>query len=534
MAAGLTVWSGFPASPLLQAVLLAVAAYGVGLALVPQLGRRRAGRLSPIAGRTRTPHLALLRGRSSPILEGVVWFSGHTCRPDGHADGGKARTPLDLAVIGNCRIAALTDRRGRILWWCFPRFDADPVFSRLLAGDEEKGFCDVVMEGRCPAEASLPAQHGDRRDHHPRRAAAMPFASPTSRRASSASSACSTRRRSSAASSRWPACRASRSGCGRPSTTAGPAASRAIGSNHIRYSGGADALRLTTDARPLLHRPRDAVRADQAGHPDPGPGRAVRGRRRYRLARIPRAHARLLARLGALARHPAGVPGRRHPRGHHAEAVQLRGDGRHHRRPHHLDSRRRRARSAPGTIATAGCGMPSSSSRRSTASAPRRRWKNTSTTSPTSPSTAERPLRPVYGIVPAEPLEERIAPDLAGFQGMGPGAGRQPGGRAAPARRLRQRDPRRLADVHRRAPAAHGRCRPVPPPRAAGRAGAPLCAGARCGPLGIPRPPARAHPFRHHVLGGVRPAGAHRRAPGACRPGRALAAARPTRCAIRS
>jgi GH15 family glucan-1,4-alpha-glucosidase len=33
---------------------------------------------------------------------------------------------------------------------------------------------------------------------------------------------------------------------------------------------------------------------------------------------------------------------------------------------------------------------------------------------------AERPLKPVYGIVPAEPLEERIAGDLAGFQGCGP------------------------------------------------------------------------------------------------------------------
>ena len=33
---------------------------------------------------------------------------------------------------------------------------------------------------------------------------------------------------------------------------------------------------------------------------------------------------------------------------------------------------------------------------------------------------AERPLQPVYGIVPTEPLEERIAPDLAGFRGMGP------------------------------------------------------------------------------------------------------------------
>lgn len=54
---------------------------------------------------------------------------------------------LDLAVIGNCRTAALVDPTSRIVWWCFPRFDADPVFSRLLAGDEEKGFSDVVLEG---------------------------------------------------------------------------------------------------------------------------------------------------------------------------------------------------------------------------------------------------------------------------------------------------------------------------------------------------------------------------------------------------
>jgi GH15 family glucan-1,4-alpha-glucosidase len=52
---------------------------------------------------------------------------------------------LDLALIGNCRIAALVNPTGRIVWWCFPRFDSDPVFSRLLAGEEEKGFCDVVL-----------------------------------------------------------------------------------------------------------------------------------------------------------------------------------------------------------------------------------------------------------------------------------------------------------------------------------------------------------------------------------------------------
>ena len=54
--------------------------------------------------------------------------------------------PLDFAIIGNGRIAALLDRSARLVWWCFPRFDGDPVFSHLLAGDEEKGFCDIVVE----------------------------------------------------------------------------------------------------------------------------------------------------------------------------------------------------------------------------------------------------------------------------------------------------------------------------------------------------------------------------------------------------
>jgi GH15 family glucan-1,4-alpha-glucosidase len=39
---------------------------------------------------------------------------------------------LDLAVIGNCMIAALIDRQARIVWGCFPRLDGDPVFHHLL------------------------------------------------------------------------------------------------------------------------------------------------------------------------------------------------------------------------------------------------------------------------------------------------------------------------------------------------------------------------------------------------------------------
>ncbi len=54
---------------------------------------------------------------------------------------------LDLALIGNSCAAAFIDSNARIVWWCFPHFDSDPVFSRLLAGDEEKGFCDVLLSG---------------------------------------------------------------------------------------------------------------------------------------------------------------------------------------------------------------------------------------------------------------------------------------------------------------------------------------------------------------------------------------------------
>jgi GH15 family glucan-1,4-alpha-glucosidase len=53
---------------------------------------------------------------------------------------------LDLAVIGNGRTAALVDPCSRIVWWCFPHFDGDPIFCRLLSGPVEKGFSDVVLE----------------------------------------------------------------------------------------------------------------------------------------------------------------------------------------------------------------------------------------------------------------------------------------------------------------------------------------------------------------------------------------------------
>ena len=60
---------------------------------------------------------------------------------------------LDLALIGNSCAAAFVDQNARIVWWCFPHFDSDPVFSRLLAGDEEKGFCDVTLANLAKTES---------------------------------------------------------------------------------------------------------------------------------------------------------------------------------------------------------------------------------------------------------------------------------------------------------------------------------------------------------------------------------------------
>jgi GH15 family glucan-1,4-alpha-glucosidase len=64
------------------------------------------------------------------------------------------RSGLDLAVIGNGRTAALLERSGRLVWWCYPRLDGDPIFCRLLAGDEEKGFSDVVLDGLADTQSA--------------------------------------------------------------------------------------------------------------------------------------------------------------------------------------------------------------------------------------------------------------------------------------------------------------------------------------------------------------------------------------------
>jgi GH15 family glucan-1,4-alpha-glucosidase len=52
---------------------------------------------------------------------------------------------LNLAVVGNCQIAALIDEGGRLVWMCLPRHDGDPFFYSLLGGDRDEGYADVQL-----------------------------------------------------------------------------------------------------------------------------------------------------------------------------------------------------------------------------------------------------------------------------------------------------------------------------------------------------------------------------------------------------
>lgn len=54
---------------------------------------------------------------------------------------------LNLAVIGNGNVAALIDRLGRIVWMCWPRIDGDPVFCALVDGAEpDNGYFSIAFK----------------------------------------------------------------------------------------------------------------------------------------------------------------------------------------------------------------------------------------------------------------------------------------------------------------------------------------------------------------------------------------------------
>jgi len=154
---------------------------------------------------------------------------------------------LDLALIGNSCVAAFVDRDARIVWWCFPHFDSDPVFSRLLAGDEEKGFCDVVL-----ADLAETDSHYVRNtaivetiltDANGAKVRITDFAPRFERFERAFRPPQIIRRIQPIAGLPRIAIRA------RVTHAYGSTTSNVVaGSNHIRYVGGASVLRLTTDA----------------------------------------------------------------------------------------------------------------------------------------------------------------------------------------------------------------------------------------------------------------------------------------------
>src|SRR5687768_11450607 len=64
-------------------------------------------------------------------------------------------TSLDLALIGNSTIGALVNRQAEIVWLCMPGFDGDPVFCSLLmdsSGPEKSGMFAVELIGGVTSE----------------------------------------------------------------------------------------------------------------------------------------------------------------------------------------------------------------------------------------------------------------------------------------------------------------------------------------------------------------------------------------------
>jgi len=58
-----------------------------------------------------------------------------------------APASLSLGVVGNCAFSALIDAHGRVVWSCLPRFDGDPVFHALLGGeDADAGSFAIELE----------------------------------------------------------------------------------------------------------------------------------------------------------------------------------------------------------------------------------------------------------------------------------------------------------------------------------------------------------------------------------------------------
>ena len=422
---------------------------------------------------------------------------------------------LDLGVTGNCVVSALIDREARVVWSCLPRLRRRSRFSR--AGRPQRPARRArPLVGR--ARRIRAQRAGIRRQHGGASHPALQFER--------------FRRRGDRL---LPALRALRPHVP-PADAGAPRAPARRNAAHLRAPAAfvrLRGIRACDDARQQPHPLRERGPGAAAHHRRAGELRArgdavparvghqLRARRR-RVAlrrhgchgpRFPGGDRRPLAALVAAARHPRRVAGRRDPRGHHAEAVPVRGDRRDRRGDDHQHSR--------GAIERPQLGLPLLLAARrvlrgARAELPVRRRHDGAL-----PALPRQHRRPGDRRAPAARLRDRARAAARRTRGAGacrlsrhgPGARRQPGLRAPPARCLRQRRAGDRAIVLRPAAAARRDRAGLPAPRARRRAGLARARDARCGHVGVAHARAHPHVLRADVLGGLRPPRAHRRAP---------------------
>ena len=163
---------------------------------------------------------------------------------------------LELFPIGNCAASALIDDAGRFVWACAPRVDGDPFFCALLSGPQPDaeaatGLWSVEVEGLAQTRQAYlrntPILKTELTDANGATVEIIDF--------------CPRYRQFGRVYRPLAYVRLIRPVAGtpririrlRPMVNYGEAPStRTVGSNHIRYLGGATTLRLTTDA-PVSH-----------------------------------------------------------------------------------------------------------------------------------------------------------------------------------------------------------------------------------------------------------------------------------------
>ena len=168
-----------------------------------------------------------------------------------------AQQNLDLAVVGNCRTAALVNPMARIVWWCFPALRRRPGVLPPAGGRRGEGI------HRRPARRvrlhafGIHAQHRDR--HHRADATQSGNAVRITDFAPRFQNFGRTFRPPQLMRIIEPIAGLPRITIRfRPTYAHGRTdMQRAFGSNHIRYTGGNTTIRLTTDA-PLSYIDREA------------------------------------------------------------------------------------------------------------------------------------------------------------------------------------------------------------------------------------------------------------------------------------